>query len=317
MSSPTLVCIVPNPSIDKTAEVDRLETGSIHRPPAVVAVPGGKGLNVARSAQSLGLAVEAVVLLAGHAGRWIDDELRRLSLDHVVAWADGETRSCLSVLDRATGRLTEFYEAGDGVSAAAWGDYVDRIRAAVEAKPQGTLVALSGSLPAGAPADAAPTIVGIARAAGSVVLVDTSGPQLAGALAAEPDVVKVNTDEASGLLGMAIGTEGDAATAARALGERGAARAIVTRGRDGAVGWDGRTAWAVEAAESGGPYSVGSGDAFLAGFAAGLAEDQSFDACLRRAAAAGTASTLVAGQGRLDRSAADRLLASTTVHRLD
>jgi len=81
-ASGSLLCIVPNPSIDKTATVDRLVQGSIHRPTEVIAVPGGKGLNVARAARSLGIPADAVVLLAGHAGRWIDDEtFNGLALD--------------------------------------------------------------------------------------------------------------------------------------------------------------------------------------------------------------------------------------------
>src|SRR4051812_37830915 len=127
MAAPALLCVVPNPSIDKTAEVDRLEPGEIHRPRDAVTVAGGKGLNVARAAASLGIPVEAVVLLAGHAGRWIAAELDALGIRHSDTWAAGETRTCLSVLDRSTGSLTEFYESGGAVSAAIWSTFVEAV----------------------------------------------------------------------------------------------------------------------------------------------------------------------------------------------
>src|SRR5262245_35295566 len=120
MDGPSLLCVVPNPSIDRTAEVDRLEVGTIHRPAAVVAVAGGKGLNVARAARTLGAPVKAVVLLAGHGGPWIEAELDRARVPHAIAWGGGETRTCLSVLDRSTGRMTEFYESGERVTKATW-----------------------------------------------------------------------------------------------------------------------------------------------------------------------------------------------------
>jgi 1-phosphofructokinase family hexose kinase len=313
----TLVCVVPNPSIDKTAEVDRLEPGRIHRPMDLVTVPGGKGLNVARAAAALGVPVEAVVLLGGHAGHWMDEELSRLGIRHTVAWATGETRSCLSVLDRSTGEMTEFYEAGMDVPDDAWQGFAARAAAAIaRVREAGSaVVAISGSLPRGAPAGAAATLVRTASGGGAAVIVDTSGTHLAGAIAAKPDLVKVNAAEAAALLDTGVGTEAEAVGAARSIVDRGAHRAIVTRGRAGAVGWDGAAAWAVDAA-AGGSHVVGSGDAFLAGFAAGMLRGDPFEACLGRATATATASTLVAGQGRVDSAEADRLMALTTVRRL-
>jgi 1-phosphofructokinase family hexose kinase len=315
MTSPgpvRLICVVPNPSIDRTVEVDRLEPGRIHRPDDVVAVPGGKGLNVARAARNLDVPVEAVLLLAGHAGRWIADELDRLGLAYRAAWVAGETRSCLSVLDHSTGLLTEVYEPGPAVTAPDWAAFVAAIQAALAAAGDRGLVALSGSLPRDAPDEAAAAIVAAAGAAGGRALVDTSGASLTAAIGARPFLVKVNASEAGAALGREVSSEQDAAEAARDLVARGAEWAIVTRGAGGAVGWDGAEAWAVDA-PAGGPQTVGAGDAFLAGFAAGLSAEASFADCLRRAAAAAAASTLVPGPGNLDAVEADRRLAGITV----
>ena len=310
---PTLICVVPNPSIDRTAEVDRLEPGRIHRPAAVVAVPGGKGLNVARAGANLGQRVEAVLLLGGHAGRWIVDELDRLGIAHRETWAPGETRSCLSILDRSAGALTEVYEPGPTIPAATWTAFVDTVADAVAAAPARTLVAVAGSLPPGAPAAGSGAILRSIAHAGGRSLVDTSGRALAAALAAKPFVVKVNATEAGAVLGRPVETGDAAANAARDLAALGAERTVVTRGADGAVGWDGEQAWLVDVPRSGGPHSVGAGDAFLAGFAAGLADDQPFPDCLRRGAAAGAASTLIAGPGNLSRAETDRLLDAIVV----
>jgi 1-phosphofructokinase family hexose kinase len=311
-----LVCIVPNPSIDKTAEIERLQPGVIHRPTDVLAVPGGKGLNVARAAHALGVPVEAVLLLGGHAGRWIDAALRGLGLAHHATWTAGETRTCLSVLDRSTGELTEFYEPGAEISAADWARFRRAVRRSVVAGGDEALIALSGSFPPGSPADAAATLVEIGRAARGRVLLDTSGSQLEAALGSAPFLVKVNAAEAAAVVGGAVTSEREAVEAATELVARGARQAVVTRGAAGAVGWDGQAAWTTESPGGGGPYVVGSGDAFLAGFATGLRRGEPFDGCLRRAAAAATAATLVPGPGNLDVAAAERALAGTRVRRL-
>ena len=82
-----IVCVAANPSIDRLFEVDRVELGTIHRPDAFVMVPGGKGLNVARAAASLGADVLAVGILAGHAGRWLEEALAAEGVPSAFAWA--------------------------------------------------------------------------------------------------------------------------------------------------------------------------------------------------------------------------------------
>ena len=311
---PMLICIVPNPSIDKTATVDRLEPGTIHRPDSVVAVPGGKGLNVARAAVTLGVPVRAVLLLGGDAGRWMTAELDRRGIARDVTWVDGETRTCLSVLDRATGTLTEFYEPGPAISTEAWRRFVAMVAEVVGAAPRGSVAAISGSFPRGAPEDAADGLLRAIEGSGTPLLVDTSGPHLTALLAARPALVKINAAEAGRVLGVPVTGEDDVVAAARTLVDRGAERAVVTRGPDGAVAADATRAWIVEPLAGGGPYTVGRGDAFLAGIAAGLLAGASFDHCLRLATGAATAAnTQVAGAGELRAEDASRLAASVRV----
>ena len=312
---PRLLCIAPNPSIDRLAQVGRLEPGAIHRPTDVVAVAGGKGLNVARAARHLGLPVEVVALLGGHAGRWIAAQLERLEIPHRAAWVSGETRTCISVLDGSTGRLTEFYEPGPAVTAGAWRRFSALADRATAAMPRGSIVAISGSFPPQVARNAAARLVASARAAGARVLLDTSGQQLENALAATPYLVKVSAAEAAAVAGRSVESDAEALAAARLLVAGGAECAIVTRGADGAVGWDGASGWAI-GAPPGGLYAVGSGDAFLAGLAGGLLAGETLDRSLRRAAGAAAANTLVAGPGELDPARAAELGAVAPVRRI-
>ena len=139
-----IVFVAGSPSIDRTHEVEALTPGAIHRPTRVVAVAGGKALNAARAAHHLGAEVRAIALLGGHAGRWIADALMREGLDHEVVDGPGESRMALSVA--ADGALTEFYEPPPPIAAEHW----DALEAAVAATAA-DWVALSGSLPRGAP----------------------------------------------------------------------------------------------------------------------------------------------------------------------
>jgi 1-phosphofructokinase family hexose kinase len=294
-----IVCVAANPSIDKLFEVDRVRPGEIHRPSAFVQVPGGKGLNVARAAHALGADVHATGILAGYAGQWLEEALAVEGVPGSFAWAEGETRASLSVADAETDGLTEFYEAGAEIGPGAW----DRLEAVVTGISTGaSWMTMSGNLPPGAPDDGYARLIAIARSAGLRTALDAREVALERGVDAEPDLVKVNAEEAGWLLRREIVTTHDALAAATAirerLGEDGVA--IVTRGAEGAV-----VAMADGSELSGrlyarGPYPVGSGDAFLGGLVTALERGAAWDPALALALGAATANAEMPGAGRLD-----------------
>ena len=292
-----IACVAPNPSIDKLFEVERLEPGRIHRPTRFVQVPGGKGLNVARAAATLGADVHVLALLGGHAGRWIADELSALGIPLTAAWRQTETRSCLSVADADGRSLTEFYESGPPVVDGEWAEFV---RVVAEQVPSAAWTTVSGSLPPGAPATGYQQLVTTATvAADSQDLGD-----------ARPALVKVNAAEAQALTDCGSDEPASAIAAARALRRRiggDGHAAVVTCGAEGAVlvtpeGEELRGTLAEV-----GRYPVGSGDAFLAGLVVALDRGASWPDGLRAALGAGAANAELPGPGRLDRDRAGTL----------
>ena len=280
-----IVFVAGSPSIDRQHEIDALRPGTIHRPHRVVAVAGGKALNAARAANHLGAEVRAVALLGGHAGRWVADTLAEegVPLDHVPG--PGETRMALSV--HAGGPLTEFYEPAPAIEPEHW----DAREAAVgHAATAAHWVAISGSLPPGAPTDAYTRLTHAARAAGARVALDARGDGLFGGLHARPDFVKVNASEAAEL----------GYTTAEALrAAAGGVAAAITHGTDG-IELATPTAVLRAAPPVRGHFPVGSGDAALGGFLAALDVGGDWPAALALATGAAAANAEVPGAGRLD-----------------
>ncbi len=318
-----VVFIAANPSIDRLVELDSIVLGAINRPDLVVVQPGGKGLNAARAAFTLGGQVTALAILAGRAGDWIAERLAALGIDAVAVREPGagETRTCLSALDRSTGRLTEFYEPGQAIQPTAWPALEEALAGQLELGDVGAVVC-SGSLPPGAPPDGYARIVRLARKApgGPVsTIVDSHGPPLEAALAEQPTVVKVNAAEAievaGGTPGHATGPD-EALRAARLLLGRGAGRVVVTLGPDGAIACEGASAWRLRPPHERGRYPVGSGDAFVAALALALVTGASLVEAARRGIAAGTANAFLPGAGVLDPEVAGRLFAEVGVTQL-
>jgi 1-phosphofructokinase family hexose kinase len=325
-----LVCVSLNASVDKVAAVDRLSPGEIHRPDILSVVPGGKALNVARPAATLGMPVRAIVVLGGHAGDWMYAALRARGIATRVVHGTGETRTCLSVLDRADGTLTEFYEPGLTIDASAWAAVETALRSELADDPSGSLVVLAGSLPPGAPDDGYARLATTVGNAGARVVIDADRSALVEALAARPWLVKVNAREATdavGLGGAAVsggvaapgGTvvEGTAVEAARLIRARTGGVVLVTRGVAGAVLVDeAGVVWRIGGPPERGRYPVGSGDSLLAGLAVALAAGFPLLEAARRGVAVGAANALVPGQGELDPADAERMLPGIRVDRL-
>jgi 1-phosphofructokinase family hexose kinase len=279
-----------SPSVDRLVEVDDVRVGEIHRPRRVVAVAGGKGLNAARAAHALGGGVVAVALLGGHAGRWIADELRREGVAVEVVPGPGETRTSLSAAPDGGGPLTEFYEPAPEVDEATWvalEEAVERVARDVR------WVAVSGSLPPGAPAGAYARLSEVARRAGAKVALDARGDGLAAGLDAQPDFVKVNAAEAAEL---GIATAADLRAAAGG-GDRAAAITHGAEGMELALPFGRGLRVAPPAL---GNYPVGSGDAALGGFLAALDAGGDWDAAIALASGAAAANAEEPGAGRLN-----------------
>jgi 1-phosphofructokinase family hexose kinase len=311
-----IVCLAANPSVDKLFEVDRLTVGGIHRPLGFVQTAGGKGLNVARAARALHADALLVALFRGHTGSWLAEQLAAEGVPVDAVWTHGENRSSISVADRETWRLTEFYEHGAEVPEASWVDVQDALGKRLA---EAGWLTISGSMPRGAPDGGYRDVVGEARGAGVSVALDAEGGRLRLALEARPDVVKVNATEASELLHVPTSRRQEALAAAMKLrdlaGGPGHA-GIVTRGADGVVvaAPDGSLYEGVLYVR--GRYPVASGDAFLAGLVVELDAGAGWPGALAAALGAASANAELPGAGRLDPSRAASLAKQAVLREL-
>jgi 1-phosphofructokinase family hexose kinase len=302
-----ILCVAGNPSIDKLFEVERLVVGEIHRPEHFVQLPGGKGIHVAQVATALGADAVVTGVLGGYTGRWVAERLEAENVRGRFAWMNGETRSSLSVADRETHRLTEFYESGTPMNGDDWAA-LEAIVA--ELLPGAAWVALAGTLPPGAPQDAYARLLSVAHEVGIPAALDARGEPLAQTLDGHPQLVKINGAEAGELLGTPVPDMDEARRAAQEIRERAGGpghAAVVTMGKQGFVmaAPDGRVCRG--SLEAHGRYPVGSGDAFLAGMLVALERGEGWEGAVRLGLGAAAANAETPGAASLDPARAAEL----------
>jgi 1-phosphofructokinase family hexose kinase len=299
----------PNLTIDRTLMIDELRPGEVLRFERAVVTPGGKGVNVARVAREMGASAVLVGFVPGRTGA----AGAALLADEGIALrgveVGGELRSTAVVLERS-GRVTVFNEPGPSLAPGEWERFEDAVGDALSGEGEGRqrVLACSGSLPPGAPGDAYARLVAIAHERRALAIVDVGGDQLAAAVAAGADIVTPNLAEAEGLLlgradesveaGDLAAVRERAVAAARALVERGPARAVVTAAEAGAAvadGWMVRWLAARSVAEVRNP--IGAGDALVGGLALALERGEEFRTAVALGMVCGAASveTDVAG----------------------
>ncbi|HEY3492450.1 MAG TPA: PfkB family carbohydrate kinase, partial [Solirubrobacterales bacterium] len=146
------------------------------------------------------------------------------------------------------------------------------------------------------------------------------GEAMLAGVRAGASMVTPNEAEAEELVGQEFADKGDLAQGLLELVRLGAGEAAITRpdGCVAAVG-EGNSRRLLEVhTEPLEPVStVGSGDAFLAGYVAARYEGRSAEECLAYGVACGAESTQHFGAGTVDRNQVERLLGEVSVHDLE
>ncbi|MCZ2860313.1 1-phosphofructokinase family hexose kinase [Blastococcus sp. VKM Ac-2987] len=287
-TGPTVHVVSPNPAQDRLQVVPRLLVGEVNRATQVVSRPGGKGMIVARGVVRLGGRAALHGFVGGPVGAQISAGCRDLGIADRHVRIDGETRVSTVLVDSATGASTVVNEPGPEVRPAEVDALVGGLLDAVR---PGDLVVCTGSLPRGAPADLYARCVAALRGRGVLSVVDTSGPGLALAVRAAPDVLKVNEEELRADAGLAApGEDPPALPALMGLVlDAGVGAVVVTRGAAGLSYRSTTEGWEVRSPSVPVVNATGSGDMMLAGFVTSLARGDDRESALRTGAAAGAA----------------------------
>jgi 1-phosphofructokinase/tagatose 6-phosphate kinase len=312
-----ILTVTLNAAIDRTVAVPNFRLGHRHRAVESRTVAGGKGINVARALSLLGRPVIATGFVGGPTGARVLEELREESVLTDFTRIASETRINLAVIDPTSGEQTEINERGPAVSPEEVKRLFERIGYLADGA---RICVLAGSVPPGAGDDLYARLVTDLGRRGVTVVLDAEGEAMLAGVRAGASMVTPNELEAEELVGQEFSDRGDLAHGLAELVRLGAVEASITR-PDGCVASVGegaeRRLLEVHTESLEAVSTVGSGDAFLAGYVAARYEGRSAEDCLAYAVACGAESTQHFGAGTVDRNQVERLLGEVAVHDLE
>ena len=234
-SKSPVVTLTPAPTLDRTYYVHDLVEGGVNRADGVAEELAGKGINVTKGLNLVGISAPGVVPI----GDSDPSVLKRTghSESLVPLWVDGTLRVSTTMVIK-DGPTTKVNEAPRPLSAEDWKSVIDLTVKTVKENDAKWLV-IAGALPidksTGKFVDLQP-IFDATKALGCRVALDTSGEALSyWAKQGAASIMKPNAEELASAVGRSLLTNGDVIDAARELCANGVECVLASLGADGMI----------------------------------------------------------------------------------
>jgi len=310
-SDAAILCAGLSPAWQQIMVFRSFRYGEVNRASEVHWLAQGKVINAGIAAHHLGGPSLTLAPLGGPPLAPIDRELTELGVARRWVVTQSPTRQCTTILDQATGTMTELIEECRPLAVAELAEFR---RVYAEEAAKAAAVVLTGSLPIGTP----PTFYRelVERTPCPAVL-DFRGEGLLAALDLKPLVIKPNREELAQTVGHSINDDDQLLDAMRSLNRRGAQWVVTTQG--------GQPVWVTSASNAYRLHCLpidkvvnplGSGDAMAAAIAWAIRDGRSMVEAVQFGIAAAAENLRRLETGRLDAAVVQRLAGEVRVEAL-
>lgn len=284
-----------NPSIDYVMHIDKFDTDIINRSHNEHIMCGGKGINVSKMLNELGVENTAIGFVAGFTGEQILKELKKdnINADFVVL-ENGNSRINVKLRDE--------HETDINASGPEIFDYDIHLlyKKLADIKEDDVLI-ISGSAPQGADDKLYAKLIEKATKNGAKCVLDATGQMLLNTLKYKPFLIKPNLQELQELFNTQISCLSDVEKHAIKLQYMGAKNVLVSMGEKGAILINEKKEAIIQKAVKGKLVdSTGAGDSMVAGFLAGYLEKHDYKYALQLSTACAAATAFCEGLGKKD-----------------
>ena len=288
-----ILTITVNAALDRVIFIESFVPSTVMRSSRMIDCVGGKGLDSSVVLSTLGAEQLALGFIAGQNGRILGQLLSRYQIPADLVWVEGETRIAHVIVETTHHRHSHITTSGYIVTQADCSALAARLRQHTAAA---TWAIIGGSLPQGAHLDLYATLIDILHESKVQVLIDCAGEPAQQALAAHPEIIKMNHHELVETFGIGAPDIRGLASQVRSLViEKKLACMVVTCGVEGIL-----LVLPAETYLAAGPVlqtvnGAGAGDAVSAALVWQLSQSSPWDEALRWAAAASGAVVLTEG----------------------
>jgi len=279
-----ILTVTINPLLERRYYYQSLDLSSVNRNGKLIIKAGGKGINVNRQLNKMGIKNIAMLFTAGGNGKLLREALRKEQINFSEIITKSETRDSAIIIDQSAEKVYSFFGTDSIVSSNEVREFISKLEKAIAAYE---IVVFSGSSPCKEADSIFVEGINIANKLDKISVCDTYGRHLQDCFDSSPTIIHNNIDEIRVSLDLKLENEADNLNFLNMLYKKGVKQAYIT--------------------DSGNPFyasnfdfhytavppkimvvdSTGSGDAFIAGIVYGWHNKFTFEQQLRFATALG------------------------------
>ena len=302
--------ITLNAAYDLVGRLKRIELGEVNTVETLGLFPAGKGINVAKVLNDLGVEVAVGGFLGEDNQGDFEHMFRVTGLQDKFQRVTGKTRINVKITETEAD-VTDLNFLGYQISAEDWQKFVAD---SLDYCKEFDIVAVCGSLPRGVTPELFADWLLQLHQAGVKVVLDSSNAALTVGLKANPWLVKPNHRELESWVGHSLPTLNDIIVAAKKLKAQGIANVIVSMGVNGSL-WlsDNAVVQAQPPKCENVVSTVGAGDSMVAGLIYGFVNNLSQQETLAFASAVSAFAVSQSNVGVSDRALLEPILKQVKV----
>mgnify|MGYP006302976865 CR=1 FL=1 len=182
-----------NTSFDRTGIIKHPTDNNVVRADEVVALAGGKGIDIARVFKELGYNNYIVSnILGGSVGNLIEDKIKK---ENIKSWnfkIKKDSRINYAYVNETENTTLMINEKGPLISDKEKNEYLEKLKDWLEKE---AILVISGSATTGFNENDIRSIIKIAESKDMYIVIDTSKEYLSGSLEGKIDLLKINKNE--------------------------------------------------------------------------------------------------------------------------
>ncbi len=277
-----ILTVTINPLLERRYHYQSLNLSSVNRNGKLTIQAGGKGINVNRQLNKLGVKNIAMLFAGGTNGKLLRETLREEKIFFSEIVTKNETRESANIIDESNEKIYSFFGTDTLISSSEVSEFISKLEKAIATSE---IVVFSGS----SPCKEADLIfvegINIANKLDKISVCDTYGRHLQECYDSSPTIIHNNIDEIKTSLGFDLQNEADHINLLNMLYKKGIKQVYITDSENPFYASNFDFHYKAVPPKIRRVDSTGSGDAFVAGIVYGWHNKFTFENQLRFATA--------------------------------